>query len=87
MSAGQDVVLIVGQGGEWRRVIVAIFIVVVGVLGGKESMNGSSEYVGVLLVGRSDAVGTLVRTRLQNLVGKIEEVTWCAGSECAMLEM
>ena len=33
MSAGQDVVLIVGQGGEWRRVIVAIFIVVVGVLG------------------------------------------------------
>ncbi len=39
--------LIVGQGGEWRRVAVAIFIVVVGVLGGKESMNGSSEYVGV----------------------------------------
>ena len=55
--------------------------------GGKESMNGSSEYVGVLLVGRSDAVGTLVRTRLQNLFGKIEEVTWCAESECAMLEM
>ncbi len=38
-------------------------------------------------MGRSDAVGTLVRTRLRNLVGKVEEVTWCAGSECAMLEM
>ena len=33
MSAGQDVVLVVGQGGEWRWwVVVAVYIVVIGAL-------------------------------------------------------
>ena len=73
-SAGQGAVLVVGQSDEWRGSSSLSTLSSLGscTRGGKGSMQVSSEYVGVLLMGKSYTVGTLVMTRLRNVVGKVE---------------